>query len=76
MERILRRLLQVVVDRETQVMPLDGRRLADRLELPADAVHNDAPDAVGSHQQVVVGMLDAGMADDVAAPEPGVALER
>ena len=68
-ERILRRLLDVVVNRQPQLMAFDRVRFADRVELAAEAVDDDLSLAVNPRQQLVVRMLDSRVADDVAAPE-------
>ena len=39
-------------------------------DLAADAVHDDPTDAVGAHEEMVVGLLQSGLSDDSAAAQP------
>ena len=66
-EAVLGGLLQVVVDRQLDAAALDRRHLVERADFAAHAVDDDALGAVLAHQQLVVDLLDARLADDVAA---------
>ena len=66
-EAIFDGLLQIEVERQLQPLALDRILFVERPDFAADAVHHDAPGAVDAHQQRVVDLLDARLADDVAA---------
>ena len=69
LERVLDRLLHVVVDRQLETPTLGGRLLVERAHLAAQAVDHHALGAVGAPQQGVVGLLEPRLADDVSRPE-------
>ena len=68
-ERVLRRLLQIVVEGELNLPTLAGQPFVEHPDLPPDVVDDDPPRAVEAHQQSVVDALDAGLADDRAAAQ-------
>ena len=70
-EPVLDRPLHVVVDRQLQPLAFGRLHFLERPDLAADAVHDDPLGAVLAHQQRVVDLLDARLADDVAALEVG-----
>ena len=47
-----------------------GWHLVNRFNLATDAVDHDAACAVITHQELVVRLLDARLANDSAAPQP------
>ena len=64
-EAVLRRLLQVGVDGQLDPRALARCVLAKGLaDLTADAVDDDFLGTLSTHQQLVLGLLDAGLADD------------
>ena len=65
-EPVFGRLLQVVVHRQLDAAAFGRRDLFERTDLPAGAVDDHALGAVFTHEQPVVGLLDALLADDVA----------
>ncbi len=65
--------LDVEVDGEAEVFAGDGEGLAEVAELFAVAVDDDVAGAVCAAEEGVVGLLDAGAADDVAGLVEGVA---
>ena len=66
-EPVLDGLLDVGVDGELQPASLDGFGPFQLAHLASDAVDDDRAVAIGAHQQRVVGLLEPGLADDVAA---------
>ena len=68
-ERLLRRLLQVVVDREPHAAAGRRRHLLERADLAAEAVDDHPLGAVLAHQQVVVAALEARLPHHVSRLE-------
>ena len=66
LEPVLRRLLEVVVDRELHTAPFHRGYFLQRANLPAHAVHDDQTLAVLTHEERVVDPLDPRLADDRA----------
>jgi hypothetical protein len=65
-EAVFRGLLQVVVDRQLNAAAFVRLNLIEGADLAAHAVDDNALGAVLAHEQSVVGLLDALLADDVA----------
>ena len=72
-EGLLGGFLDVEVDGEAEVFAGDGVLFANHAELFAVRVDEDVAGAVGAAEERVVGLLDAGAADDVAGLVEGVA---
>ena len=66
-EPVLRGLLQVVVDGELDPSAFGGSLFVDLVDFAPQAVDDDAPRAVGAHQDGVVDLLDAEFSDDGVA---------
>ncbi len=62
-EAVLRRFLQVVVDRQLQPLAFGRRQFLALRDFASEAVDDHFARAVLAHQQVVVGLLDAGLPD-------------
>src|SRR5712675_296486 len=72
-QRLLRDLLQVVIDGELNLLARDSFLGRQVVHFFADAVHHHSPHAVRALQQIIILTLEAGFAHEVAGPEASVA---